>query len=248
MAHYMDVWKFRRPALEAIFGRAEPNIHVAVPPIYDGGGADVLAFRGFVPGVTYVTSGLTGPVENIIQKPSQSLGNYELMICLPGGGAWAANLISFLARYTLQAELNPGETMDLPHAEVPALKGTSISALLFAEPDLKGKPAFKFAGKQFGLLLCVGITARELKAVKKDGSAIVLRGLQRKGVFPYTDPMRVSLSKPDLEDILCKFCGSATRGELICPVCNRGIDEVLEDDPLITPLERSVPRSMLRRR
>jgi hypothetical protein len=247
MANYMDVWKFRRPALEAIFGRAEPNIHVAVPPIYDGGGADVLAFRGFVPGVTYVTSGLTGPVESIIQKPSPSLGNYELMICLPGGGAWAANLISFLARYTLQAELNPGETMDLPPAEVPALKGTSIAALLFAEPDLKGK-MFKFAGRQFGLLLCMGITARELKAVKRDGSTLLLRGLKRKGIFPYTDPSRVSLSKPDLEDILCKFCGSATRGDVICPVCNRGINEVPEDDPVITPLERILPRSLQRRR
>jgi hypothetical protein len=242
MANYMDVWKFRRLALEGILGRAEPSIHVAIPPLYDGGGADVLAFRGFVPGFTYVTSGLTGGVDNVHQKPGQSVGNYELMICLPSGGAWAANLISLLARYTLETVVNPGETMDLPVDEVPALKGSLISAILFAEPDLKGK-RFQFAGKQFGLLLCVGVTTRELKVAQRDGSAILLRALKRKGVFPYFDVSRSSLSKAELEDIPCKFCGSGTRGQERCPVCNRGIDE-----PLDTPVEPRESRSPLRQR
>jgi hypothetical protein len=137
--------------------------------------------------------------------------------------------------------------MALPHSEVPALKGTQISALLFAEPDLQGKK-FQFAGKQFGLLLCVGVTAKELKAARKDGSAILLRALKRKGIFPYFDATRSSLTRPELEDIICKFCGAGTRGEEKCPVCSRGIDEPPDDDPLVTPLERRGPRSTLPRR
>ena len=198
LAKYLDVWKQRLPALEAVLGPAEKSIKTAMPPIYLGGGADILTFRDYVDGVTYVTSGLTGEVDGVEQVPSTRIGNYELMICLPKEADWAANLISLLARYTMDAELNPGETMDLPNGQIHELDGSKITTMLFAEPDLKSK-TFEFGGHRFGLLLCMGITSTEFKAMERNGSAILIQALKRAGMFPFFDVDRASLSEADLE-------------------------------------------------
>lgn len=74
-----------------------------------------------------ITADLTG--EDVGQKPN-SLGNDELMICTPSEVPAASSLISDLARYTCDALLEPGETMD-----VNAYFGDStIRALLFTHP------------------------------------------------------------------------------------------------------------------
>ena len=103
-----------------------------------GGFADVLAFPQYVPGMTYVTADLTG--EGVGQLPS-SFGNYELMVCVREELSRAADLISRLARYTCEAELEAGETMDLPDF----FPGSVIKALLFAHPS-DAPVQFEFLG------------------------------------------------------------------------------------------------------
>lgn len=179
------VWDARIAALTLILGKPANTVLHAVVPFQLGGSADVLPFPDYVPGMTYVTAEMTG--ENVGQRPS-TLGNYELMICTPRELQKAGNLISKLARYTCEAELEPGETMDIG-----AFFGDStLRALLFWHP--RDEPVhFEFLEERYGLLLCVGITAEELGFKKTNGSEDLLSLLKAHGVFPYTIPNRESV-------------------------------------------------------
>jgi len=183
-----QIWNARIAALIPILGQPTNTVLHAIIPFQLGGSADVVPFPDHVPGMTYVTAEMTG--ENVGQRPS-TLGNYELMICTRQELQKAGDLISKLARYTCEAELEPGETMDLG-----AFFGDStLRALLFWHPG--NEPAhFEFLGQRYGLLLCVGITAEELAFKKKLGSEDLVALLKAHGVFPYTIPNRPSVPLP----------------------------------------------------
>ncbi len=182
MAEYMEAWRLRLEALEALLGPKDPQVLTAAPPLNLGGGADVMTFRKYVPGLAHVTGGLTG-VTGINPLPNQRGRTYELMICMPREEPWAAKLISQLARYTFDAALNPGETMDCP-----VFPGGRLKGLLFASPALRAP--FQFGGTNFDLLLCLGITADELRRCRSKGSTGVVADLEARGVFPFTDVTR----------------------------------------------------------
>ncbi|MBI3878653.1 MAG: suppressor of fused domain protein [Verrucomicrobia bacterium] len=136
--------------------------------------------------MTYVTADLTG--EDVGQLPS-SLGNYELMVCVREELSRAADMISRLARYTCEAELEAGATMDLPDF----FSGSIIKALVFAHPS--DQPVqFEFLGQRYGLLLCIGITAEELAFGRSSGSDALLALLRQRDVFPYTVLQRESVT------------------------------------------------------
>lgn len=109
------------------------------------------------------------------------------MICHRDDEDWGPNLISRLAYYTLEEKLEPGETMDIGPA---APDGSTIAALLFLE-----YARFKVRGKKAGLLLCIGITADELKMCRKGRRADVEQALKKARVYPYTDLYRQSVLK-----------------------------------------------------
>jgi len=174
----------RREGLSRLLGAPDDTVLTSPRPLYLGGFADVLTFRNFVQGVTYVTGGLTG-VDGTRQRPNADGRNYELMICTRADERWASGLISRLAPYTMQTAINPGETMDCP-----AFPDSELTGLLFASPHLPAQ--FTFGGTQYDLLLCIGITAPELSRCRRDGSAPVLRTLEEQHVFPFTDLRRTS--------------------------------------------------------
>jgi len=183
---WQKVWDARIAALAPILGTPTDRVFHAPVPMYLGGFADVLPFPHYVPGMTYVTADLTG--EDVGQLPS-SLGNYELMVCVREELPRAADMISRLARYTCEAELEAGETMDLPDF----FSESVIKALLFAHPA--DQPVqFEFLGTQYGLLLCIGITAEELAFRRANGSDALLAVLKQRGVFPYTVLQRESVT------------------------------------------------------
>jgi hypothetical protein len=172
-------WDARVAALETILGPSDDMVgHAPVP--FDlgadiGGAADIIYFKNHLKGVVAVTSELIGHDE---QVPSD-LGNYELMICHRDDEPWGANVISRLAYYTLEAKLNPGETMDIASA-VP--DDSTIAAFLFCDYG-----NFKVRGRKAGLLLCVGITADELKACRAGKREKVEKALKAAQVYPFTD-------------------------------------------------------------
>ena len=183
MAQYMQAWKARLECLERILGPAEKRVLTSPRPLYLGGFADVMIFRHFVPGVAYVTGGLTG-VDGVPQGKNARGRQYELMICTPDEDSRAATLVSRLARYTLDAALNEGETMDCP-----VFPGSAITGLVFTAPELR--EALSFGGEAFDLLLCMGITSGELTQARSTGSDAVIAELKASKVFPYTDSRRV---------------------------------------------------------
>ena len=149
-----------------------------------GGAADVVYFREFHPeGVLAVTSELIGRDDQV----TSSLGNYELAICQRTDDPWGPGLISRLAHYTLEAQLNPGETMDIGSA---APEGSNISALLFLE-----LAQFEVLGRPAGVLLCIGLTPEELSVCRDGKVSEVESALRSKGVYPYTDHARTSVFK-----------------------------------------------------
>jgi hypothetical protein len=160
----------------------------AIIPFQLGGSADVLPFPDYVPGITYVTAEMTG--EDVGQRPT-TLGNYELMICARQELQKAGDLISRLARYTCDSELEPGETMDMGTF----FGDSTIRALLFTHPA-EHPVHFEFHGVRYGLLLCIGITAEELAFKQASGSERLLALLKEHGVFPYTTPDRPSAPLP----------------------------------------------------
>jgi len=185
---WQEWWDARVVAIEKVLGKSEGMIgHAAIPFEFGpdiGGAADIIYFKRHIPGVVTVTSELIGHDDQI----QNQLGNYELMICHRDGEQWGPNLISRLAHYTLQAELNPGETMDIGSIKP---EEATISALLFFD-----YARFKVKGREAGLLLCVGITADELNACLNGRRAEVEESLKKAGIYPFTDLYRRSVLPP----------------------------------------------------
>jgi hypothetical protein len=184
---WQEWWDARVAAIEAILGKSEDVVgHAPIPLQFGsdvGGAADVIHFRHHVCGRISVTSELIGCQDQI----PNALGNYELMICHRDEEEWGPNLICRLAHYTLEAELNPGDTMDIGPATP---EGSTIAALLFLE-----YARFKVRGEKAGLLLCIGITEDELEACRDGQRAEVEQALNKSGVYPYTDLYRKSVLK-----------------------------------------------------
>ena len=179
-------WDARVAAMQSVFGRTDGMVGHATIPLELGaelgGAADVVYFREFLPGgVLAVTSDLIGRDDQV----TSDLGNYELAICQRTDDPWGPDLISRLAQYTLEAALNPGETMDIGSA-VP--KGSNISALLFLE-----LAQFEVLGRRAGVLLCIGLTSEELSACRGGKVSEVERALRSKGVYPYTEHARATV-------------------------------------------------------
>lgn len=180
------VWDARLRGLTQVLGRPQDKVFHAFFPFGYGGFADVLVFPKFIKGRTYVTADCTGPLSAQLKS---RLGQYELMMCTKKPCEAAAFQIKTLAQYTLQAKLQPGDTMEFKRS-----KGSTLRGLIFTHPGEKPLH-FKFLGKNYGLLLCIGVTLDELRFAQEEGSDKLLPVLKSRGVFPYTDFTRKSVLK-----------------------------------------------------
>lgn len=177
LLEWIRIWTTRTSALSEIFGLSEGNLYHAIFPLgLDGGGADVIIFREFIDGFTYVTSDLTDPKSNQVLS---EIGNYELMICTRSESKWAAGIISDIAQYTLKKVVNPGDTMEIDFPDT-----SKLEALLFVEQEL---PTYRFWGREYGILLCVGITKSELEYSFRTSTKSLLEILEKNEIIPYTD-------------------------------------------------------------
>jgi hypothetical protein len=174
-----SLWTERLAALESLLGKPLANIgHSSVP--FDmgfdvGGGADVVYFRAQQRGRIAVTAELTGRSDQV----TGTLGSFELAIAYRDKSEWAPNLVSKLAYYTLEQGLEPGDTMALGPS---APEDSGLVGLLF---DDFGR--FVLRRKRCGLLLCIGITNREMRACRAGKSEQVLAALKASGIYPFTE-------------------------------------------------------------
>ncbi len=177
LLEWARIWDIRTSTLDKIFGPSEELLYHAITPIgREGGGADVIIYREFITGFTYVTSDLTAPESNQV---SSEIGNYELMICTRSESKWAAGIISNIAQYTLECAINPSHTMDYGFPDT-----SKLEAIVFVKPDL---PAYVFLGREYGILLCVGITKPELEYAFRISSESLIKVLEKNKILPYTD-------------------------------------------------------------
>lgn len=174
-------WDAREAALTSVLGESDGAVLHALVPFHLGGTADVLSFRKHRAGRVAARCELLGDEGQL----ETGLGTYELMVAHRDETEWGPNLIAHLARYTCEARLEPGDTMEIGPA-VP--EGSTIAALLFCE-----YARFDYRGRNAGLLLCLGITADELGRCRAGGFDEVLAALKAKGVYPYTDLSRASV-------------------------------------------------------
>jgi hypothetical protein len=178
-------WDARLAAMETVLGQCDDTVgHASIPfdVGYDNcGGADIVYFKKHVKGVVSATSELIGRDDQV----ENDLGNYELVICHRDEEDWGPDLISRLAYYTLQARINPGETMDIAEA---APEDSTTAALLFFNYG-----TFKVRKRKAGLLLCVGITSDELKLCRAGNRDRVEEVLKAAKVYPFTDLYRDSV-------------------------------------------------------
>lgn len=172
------VWDARAAALEKILGESHDQVLHAPHPFTFGGNADVMAFHHHLKGVVYVTAELTG-------EPDTCYADYELMICHRSPEEWGPNIISRLARYTQEAYIGAGESMDLDSATP---KDSRIKAFLV---DTYAK--FALFDRENELRLCIGITKPELRYRMKYGAEKLLELLKRHDVYPFTDLGRDSV-------------------------------------------------------
>ena len=181
----VDWFGERLATMEGALGKSADMVVHAVVPFdfgYDAGGlADVVQFRNHVNGTVFATCDLMGGSDQI----ANGLGTYELAICHRSSENWGAAIIAALAYYTLDAQLEPGQTMDLGAS---APKGSRITALMFDD-----FASFEFKGHSAGVLLCIGITSDELSACRRGQRDRVVKALKSKGVYPFTDLDRRSV-------------------------------------------------------
>ena len=148
-----------------------------------GGPPDVLLFK-HAPGVSgtfYVTSDLLF----CEHQPKNSLGGYEVAICLPEEREWAEHILFKLSHATLEEVFDVGHTADITAwvEDTCAIKGLLITELI----------SIQFNEQPFGALLCIGVTRSELDYALAHGSRKLLRLLEKKTRFPCTDLSRAAV-------------------------------------------------------
>jgi Suppressor of fused protein (SUFU) len=178
-------WDARVAAMESVLDPSHDMVGHAPVPFHlgadIGGAADIVYFKRHLKGVVAATSELIGCDDQV----ENDLGNYELMICHRDDEEWGPEIISRLAYYTLEAKINPGDTMEMAGA---APEGSTIAAFLFFNYAI-----FQVRGRKAGLLLCMGITEDELKACRAGEREKVETTLKAAKIYPFTDLFRDSV-------------------------------------------------------
>lgn len=170
-------------ALERELGVKDDGAIHAIIGFEFGGPPDLLLFRNApnVRGIFYVTSDLLF----FERQPKNSLGRYELALCMPNENKWAQHILYKLAQASVEEVFDAGHTADI---SVWVEDGCVIKGLLFTK-----LVSFEFGGQLFGALLCTGVTRTELDFALEHGSEALMRRLKASGAFPVTDLNRASV-------------------------------------------------------
>ncbi|MFZ5571502.1 MAG: suppressor of fused domain protein [Thermodesulfobacteriota bacterium] len=179
---WQEIWDARMFGLESAFGKCdETHLHAMIPFGLGqdiGGSPDVVSFSDFTNGKLYVTTDLIGCED---QKPN-SHGNYELAVAHQEDEDWGIDIICRLAYYTIDNEIDDGETMDIGEATP---EGSTIEAFLF-----KRIASFDFQGKPANVICCLGITKSELDFCHEKGTEALIDKLPQNYIL--TDLYRKS--------------------------------------------------------
>jgi hypothetical protein len=180
---YRKLYSAFVPVLERELGNKDKAVIHATIGFEFGGPPDLLLFRNppGIRGTFYVTNDLLF----FARQPKNSLGRYEVAICLPKESDWAQQVLFKLSQATVEEVFDVGHTADITAWVSSACP---IKGLLFTK-----LVSFEFDGQPFGALLCIGITRTEIDYAMAHGSEELLTRLKTAGVFPITDTERCSV-------------------------------------------------------
>jgi hypothetical protein len=108
---YRKVYDAFVPVLERELGPKDDAVIHAIIGFEFGGPPDLLLFRNApgIRGIFYVTSDLLF----FERQPKNSLGRYEVAICLPTENKWAERILHKLSQATIEEKFDVGHTADI---------------------------------------------------------------------------------------------------------------------------------------
>jgi hypothetical protein len=179
--------------MEQVLGPSHDMVMHAIPSFAVGGGLDLYFYTQHKPGTVFATmelSDLPGTGSS-----NQCFRNFELLMFTrqainlnaayrpedPFGRVYSVfnELLNRIARYSVQARLNPRETCEFP-ADWDIIGGRCLIFDAYpAIPD--DEPA------DFGLLVIIEIFRSEMEFARKHGGHKLLDRLDAAGHYPYSD-------------------------------------------------------------
>jgi len=185
-------YEAKKKGLEAILGEMYPMVGHAIIPFQIGGAVDMYCFTHAIPGTGFATMELLEP-DGSGPQPS-TIGTYELVGFTKykiGDENEEENfarierrmcgIFTILGNYSREAVLNPLETVELPGG-----KDEPNRCLILDEYKKDGEE-FLVSGRRHGLLLVVEVFRSEMEYAMQYGSSSIIRKLQEKGYYPYSD-------------------------------------------------------------
>lgn len=186
-------WYERKSALmEASLGEEHKWVSHALIPYYLGGGLDLYYYPNGLPGTAIATKELS----EFFNKGStnDTYRSYELVMFTRHrldldtkdkntefGRAHAniSAILNLIARYSVEATLNPGDTCEFP-TDMECVGGKCLIFDGYAchSDDL---------AKNFGLLVIIEIFHSEMEYACRHGGARLIKRLKNKGYYPYSD-------------------------------------------------------------
>lgn len=192
-----EAWAERKSALlERTLGKEHDLVMHALIPFAIGGGLDLYYYPTCLPGTAIATKELSDlPNEGASNRAYDS---YELVMftkhrlslddardeSTPFGRAHAQinSILNYIARYAMEASLNPNETCEFP-AEMENVGG---KCLIFDGYATQSDDMVK----RFGLLAVIEVFRSEMEFARKQGGAELIRKLKERGHYPYSDMER----------------------------------------------------------
>ncbi len=182
----------KRQGMERVLGTMYDLVGHAIIPFEVGGAVDMYYFPGAMDGTGFATMELIAP-DGSGPKPSR-IGTYELVAFTrhrigdeAGKEAFdrieraICGIFTVVGRYSFEARLNPGETIEVPAGEDAPNRCLILDE--YAKPGIE----FTIGGRRHGLLLLIEVFRSEMDHAMKNGSREVLARLKETGHYPFSD-------------------------------------------------------------
>jgi hypothetical protein len=190
-------YELKSQGLERVLGKSHDMVGHAIIPFDIGGTVDMYYYLNGIKGTGFATMELiqpdgTGPMPNrngTFELVAFTKLNYvaDTTETIPFNLIERRTCGTFtaIAAYSLEAKLEPGETLEIPGGE-------DNTCIIFDEYKPANKE-FRIGKKEHGLLLVMEIFRDEMEYAMENGSAELFRKLKAKGYYPYSDLDRPSV-------------------------------------------------------
>lgn len=179
--------------MERFLGKEHDMVMHAIIPYAIGGALDLYYYPNGIPGTAIATKELS-ELPNVVSS-NKIFGSYEMVMftrqaldldqAKESETAFGkahdniGRILNFMARYSAEASLNPGETCEFPSD----FEHVGGKCLVF---DGYG-PHTDDVAKKFGLLIVIEVFRSEMEFARENGGAALLAKLKAAGHHPYSD-------------------------------------------------------------